>query len=319
MSKNTIAGRCKRQWLLGSTIAALTPFLITSVHSAGFDCSRATAKVLICSSTELSQLDDEATRLYQLALKHPQKAELLAQLREWLKIRNACATVECIRASYQRFLPEFSVNFTGISTTSNSKLAEVFDPEMVGANIAYLEQIVGVARNIYGDVRVYKVDGCEVIAQISRGTVDSLKLYPSAACTFDLNAFQVGGNRLPSLESLTFGAFTKLVGSGQMYASCLSMCGNAAEPTVSMHWQGSRAEGLLEVLIETQLVTDETIDASKQWQAAMERKKGTQWVDDRKFNCEAIENDLAVKAFAHAPVWSITVGRRMPVETCDGE
>ena len=287
--------------------------------AVGFDCSKAAtrAEVLICSSTELSALDDEATRFYQLALKHPRKSELLVQLRNWLKVRNACSTFECLGSSYKSFLPEFSANFATVSLPSASKLTRVFDPEMLGANIEYLEQIVGVARNSYGNVRIYKVDSCEVNVQINNGKIENLKLYPSSICTFDLNLFLSNYGQLPRPEELTFGDFTDLVGSGRMYASCLSMCGNASEPVVSLSWQGGRLDGVLEVLIETQLVTDKVISAADEWQAAMERHNGKQWVDERRFNCEEPQNDLAIKAMAIAPVWAITVGYRIPVERCD--
>lgn len=54
------------------------------------------------------------------------------------------------------------------------------------------------------------------------------------------------------------------------------MCGNASEPVVSLSWQGGRLDGVLEVLIETQLVTDKVISAADEWQAAMERHNGKQ-------------------------------------------
>jgi hypothetical protein len=57
---------------------------------------------MICADAELSRLDLELGRLYELALKQAPKPEiLLEQQRTWLKERDQCADVAGLRLSYQ--------------------------------------------------------------------------------------------------------------------------------------------------------------------------------------------------------------------------
>ncbi len=82
----------------------------TATSAAGFDCTQAVSQVeiMICDTPELNQLDDDLDSLYKLTKAHPNKAQLLQQLRGWLQGRNACEHEQCLLREYQQFVPVFA-------------------------------------------------------------------------------------------------------------------------------------------------------------------------------------------------------------------
>ena len=75
-----------------------------NVHAASFDCAEAGTDVekTICANTELSELDTKMGETYTKALKLAPDPQLLKQQqRDWLKVRNQCTMVSCLKAIYQ--------------------------------------------------------------------------------------------------------------------------------------------------------------------------------------------------------------------------
>jgi uncharacterized protein len=75
--------------------------LSTSVHSASFDCNKASnfAERQVCADEALSSLDVELSSLYK---KVRQTIGVLRESQlQWLKERNNCKTKQCLLASYQ--------------------------------------------------------------------------------------------------------------------------------------------------------------------------------------------------------------------------
>lgn len=196
------------------------------------------------------------------------------------------------------------------STAKQAKLAQVFDPEMIGADVAYFEQVTGPAWQTYGDTKYYKVDGCEVTATIAGGSIRSLGMRNlSSQCTFNLDKFLPNfAGKLPSPHSMTFGEFDSATGmSGQFYADCLGNCGNASDPVVYEHWYGSRADQNLEVVLGVVLVGD-GIAASMTWEDAMEKVEGRYWIIDKQFNYTRKYDAVAHQAFQNVRISKITIG-----------
>jgi hypothetical protein len=112
------------------------------------------------------------------------------------------------------------------------RLARVFVPDMLTADLPYLEHITGPAWRTSGNSKVYKVDGCEVSATVDNGSVHTLGLVLGPKCTFDLSKFIAG--KFPRLHTMTFGQFEALTDGGRSWfmAPCLSNCGNLADPMV---------------------------------------------------------------------------------------
>ncbi|MEI6705842.1 MAG: lysozyme inhibitor LprI family protein [Methylococcales bacterium] len=78
---------------------------VSAAQAVSFDCQKAKTFIekAICQNPDLSQLDDELGSLYQLALtdnKNP--AVFKKQQLGWLKQRDTCQTVDCVKKSYKQ-------------------------------------------------------------------------------------------------------------------------------------------------------------------------------------------------------------------------
>lgn len=92
-------------------ITVFLTYIITFTHTqaASFDCARAGTKIekLICSNDELSKLDDELGKKYSKTLKMSWSKEVVPHDQKvWLKERNSCKDLECLRNSYQKRINE---------------------------------------------------------------------------------------------------------------------------------------------------------------------------------------------------------------------
>ena len=77
--------------------------LITSLlYGASFDCDKASSKVehLICGDDELSILDEHLSIAYRDAKKYKEYKQLKLEQRKWMKRRNSCITIYCLKQSY---------------------------------------------------------------------------------------------------------------------------------------------------------------------------------------------------------------------------
>jgi hypothetical protein len=193
------------------------------------------------------------------------------------------------------------------SNAQSAKLRAVFDPDMLGAQVAYLEYIVGPAWKVSQGTRSYKVDGCVVYVGVHAGEIRNLSMEISQQCQFDLSAFS-NNYKFPRLFGMTFGEFEQPYVSGHFQASCLYLCGNAADPVVRDFYAGPHAENFLQIVPEVVLVSDAAITASMAWSDAMKKAMGEEDVVNTKFNCDGRFDALAHKLFANVPITGITVG-----------
>src|SRR5215510_16488687 len=75
-----------------------------SCVAASFDCARASTNVerLICSSSELSKLDDLLADAYRGARAQASNAANLGrEQRQWMARRDACVDADCIKKAYE--------------------------------------------------------------------------------------------------------------------------------------------------------------------------------------------------------------------------
>lgn len=205
---------------------------------------------------------------------------------------------------------------------SQSSVAEIFSPDIIGVDLAYFEQVAGVvARRTHDNTKEYRIDGCDIEVRFDRGQVSSLRIPATADCSnFSLNHFLPGyDGAFPPLHKLTHGAFNRVAGDegGQFYADCLGMCGNAYDPSVYQSWTAARVHGGLEVILETLLVNDAGIDASFAWRHAMAAEQGEDWVLEGKFNCTRQYDSLARRLFVEVPVSAIQIGYGLPTPAGD--
>ena len=91
-------------------------FVAFEVHSASFDCAKATKSVEkhICSDKQLSTLDDKLASLYEEASSSdlypdaPTQQSIASQQRNWLKTRDRCTTKSCLLKLYEHRIVDFS-------------------------------------------------------------------------------------------------------------------------------------------------------------------------------------------------------------------
>lgn len=89
-----------------SQLLVLLTWLMLSItaQAASFDCHQAqsVAEKIVCSDGELSRLDDELAKIYGEVLKKtPDEYLLKKQQHAWLKARNRCLEVSCLRDHYR--------------------------------------------------------------------------------------------------------------------------------------------------------------------------------------------------------------------------
>jgi uncharacterized protein YecT (DUF1311 family) len=85
----------------------------SSVQAPSFDCFKAKSKLekLICSDSELSQLDAAMARKYQAVLQNmAQSAEIRRTQKLWIIERNQCAVAACVKRVYETRLEELTSN-----------------------------------------------------------------------------------------------------------------------------------------------------------------------------------------------------------------
>ena len=195
-----------------------------------------------------------------------------------------------------------------LGTAQAATVAEVFTGDMLGTNQRYFESIAGIARESNGNDHKFKVQGCNVTATIEGGNVTRLKLETGPKCPADLTKFVDSYAPAPG-KPLTFGAFDESSGGGIAYsADCLTMCGNAYDPSVYALWDGPRAVNGMQVLLEVTLTSDESIAAADAWKDQIVKAKGEDFVIDTTFNCDPQFSAGAKKAFASVPVTAVTIG-----------
>lgn len=200
----------------------------------------------------------------------------------------------------------------GAGAAQAATVKEVFNGDMLGTNQRYFESVAGVPRESYGNDHVFRVQNCQITATIGGGKVSALRMDLVKGCEVDLHSF-IGEYAPKAGQPITPGAF----GEGQRYtASCLSGCGNAADPSAYALWVGPRAAGGIEVLMEMVLVGDKAANAADQWEEHMKKAAGEDYVLNTKFNCETRFDSVAEAAFKDVPATSVTIGYGLPTERC---
>ncbi|MGC5700732.1 hypothetical protein J4P02_11100 [Pseudomonas sp. NFXW11] len=200
--------------------------------------------------------------------------------------------------------------------THAATVAEVFTGDMLGTNQRYFESVAGIPRESNGDVHSFKVQGCDISATVQGGKVSTLRMELTPKCQADLTQF-VGTFAPAPGKPLTVGAFAAASGGDLSFsADCLSMCGNAADPSVYAHWEGPHAVGFREVQLEVMLVSDAAINAASQWESQMSKAEGEDYVIETRFNCDTKHSAVAQKAFANVPVTAVTIGTELKGPGC---
>lgn len=200
--------------------------------------------------------------------------------------------------------------------TTKATVAQVFNGDMLGTNLRFFESVAGIARTSFGDTHTYRVQGCEITATAGGGTVSALSMALSPTCKVDLSTF-IGDFAPPAGKPLTVGALADSTGADlEFYSDCVTLCGNAADPSVYALWEAPRAAGFTEVKLEVVLAGNDAIEAADQWTEAMQKAKGEDFVGETRFNCERTFDKQAQASFKNIQVNAITIGTGLAKPGC---
>lgn len=198
-------------------------------------------------------------------------------------------------------------------TTPNPSLDKIFTLDMLGSDIAYLQQFTGIPKETWcNGSRTYKVGECIVTAHTETEKVLSLGLEVNPRCTFDFGKMFGSTPNAVWAHQLTYGKVENILGEGAHFSSdCIYACGNAEEPSVYITWHGSRAENYMDVQLElgyTGKKDDKVTTLIPAWAASMESQEGEDYVIGLGFNESTKYDALAATLFREVPVTRIQFG-----------
>ncbi len=206
---------------------------------------------------------------------------------------------------------------TAPAATPSAKLAQIFTPDVIGSNVAFLETITGPAFRTDGSDRTYKVDGCQIIVGATAGKIDNIGIVGySQRCSFPIAQYFAGGYQYPVPNNPTFGDIKRGFG-GSYGADCLMSCGNAADPVVSLSYQGSHADNFNNLEASLSIADEPALSAYEDWGEKLAAKYGQDYVLAAKFNTGDNLDDVASRDFAPIRPDTIRVGGNLsgPGET----
>jgi hypothetical protein len=200
---------------------------------------------------------------------------------------------------------------------AGTKLSGIFQFDLLNAEIAYLESIAGPAIHIHANgadvqAREYRVDGCRVTAYAKGSEAIAYALDLTPKCNFNMG--DLLGNFYGSTRGLTIGTFGAGAFGAHLRAqsACISLCGNAADPSVDFTWEGPHAANFVSIVLTVTLADDASVEAGRQWAAIMQKQEGDDYVSGTKFNCDNRYDDAAFKAFGKVKVTRIAIGYYEP-------
>lgn len=192
------------------------------------------------------------------------------------------------------------------------KLAKIFTPDILGANVAYLETITGPAFRTEGADRTYKVSDCQVVVGVAKGKIVNIGIDGmSPHCAFPIAQYFAQGYDHPVPALPTFADIKQGLG-GHFDADCLSLCGNAAAPLVTLTYEGSHADNFNGLYAAIPITGGTALDAYQDWGAKLAAKYGQDYVTGGKFHSGDALDDVAAKDFAHVYPQIIRVGQDLP-------
>ena len=160
----------------------------------------------------------------------------------------------------------------------------------------------------------YTIGGCALDVEVRDDpskTIVALSVETTPKCQSAQLESVLGAKRLPALSTVTFGQLTSLLGQPHYMADCLTLCGNASNPAVAARWGSFSAEVLL--------VDGPAIDASMNWERAINSKYGEDYVVDNLFNCTKEFDEVAAREFKNVKVTKLTLRNPSIARECQSK
>jgi hypothetical protein len=203
-------------------------------------------------------------------------------------------------------------NAAAAAPAPNPKLARIFTPDVLGANVAFLETITGPAFRAAGTDLTYKVGGCTVIVGAAAGKIDNIGIDGyGPACSFPIARYFAGGYDHPVPPLPTFGDIRQGLG-GRYAADCLKLCGNAADPVVWLSYQGSHADNFINLYAAVPVAGDPVLAAWQAWAGKLGAKYGDAVLEGGTAKMDDSLQGVAAQSFANLRPTLIRVGDKLP-------
>jgi len=208
--------------------------------------------------------------------------------------------------------PVNAIAVADYAAARSPQLAKIFTPDILGANVAYLETITGPAFRTEAAERTYKVDGCQIVVGVEKGKIANIGVDGvSAHCSFPIAQYFAGGYDHPVPPLPSFGDIKDGLG-GHYGATCLSLCGNAAAPVVWLTYSGSHADNFNGLYAAIPITGGPALDAYEDWSAKLIAKYGQAYVENGQYEGGDSLDDVAAKDFARVRPTLIRVGQDLP-------
>jgi hypothetical protein len=192
------------------------------------------------------------------------------------------------------------------------KLAQIFTPDVLGVNVAWLETIIGPAYRTEGSDRTYKVGGCTVIVGVTAGKIDNIGIDGyGPACSFPIAQYFASGYDYAVPRVPTFGDIKQGLG-GAYGATCLHLCGNATDPLVTLTYRGSHADNFNDLYATVTINQDgPAMNAFTDWGDKLVAKHGAEYVSNGQYSDGDSLQDVAAQDFAKVSPTLIRVGQNL--------
>lgn len=124
--------------------------------------------------------------------------------------------------------------------SQSPRLAFAISTDVVGLNPAYVERRLGIPRVKDRNSLIFEVAGCTIDYSIDGTVIRSFTVRLSKRCEPSFRGVRMRSNT-------TIGAVLDRGKNGQLIASCLTGCGNAADPIVELSYPGTRMNGMIAI------------------------------------------------------------------------
>jgi len=177
--------------------------------------------------------------------------------------------------------------------------------EVIGINPAYLETKLGTPREKSNWRIVFDVSGCRISYDLENKEVTSFETDIDQRCHPT-----IGGVRIT--PQTTYGQLLHRDSVGGYVASCLTDCGNAADPTIDLSYPGSRATTFISIDYSADF--DQVASALERWEQAVRQIQGLGPTDTAAdfdtFMCVTDPPSDVLTLLANVKVTSVRVSRR---------
>ena len=148
----------------------------------------------------------------------------------------------------------------------NQKLLEfATSNDVIGLNPAYVEKRLGIPRSKSANSLEFEIGSCQIRYSVEGTAITEFWLSLGPQCTPNIDGERVS-------NKTTFGDLLRRSDAGDVSATCLYGCGNAADPTILLSYSGYRYNNFTEVTYYTDY--SQAGDTLSAWETAVRNNLG---------------------------------------------